>query len=271
MKADSGRSGRRSKAGLLRAGAAFALGAGLAAAPVPDQPVAHAAEVDGDDDPTMEAPTEDSGPAQTLEGVDPGSVDTPPPPTHGPESPDAEDDALAGQEETGVVSPQPPPAAPQAQAAPSPPAAAPPAPPAPPPTPAAAPPPAPDVNTTPERPRPARGRPHVRPPSPAVRAHPPAPPPPSPEPAVEPAPPVRTAATRSAGPARPGGRYVVSAGDTLWGIARSLVGEAASDASVARTVDRLWALNAPAIGSGDPDLIRPGVELRLPASRGRGT
>jgi nucleoid-associated protein YgaU len=59
---------------------------------------------------------------------------------------------------------------------------------------------------------------------------------------------------------------MVRAGDTLWGIARSLAGQGASDATVARLVDGLWALNAPVIGTGDPDMIRTGVTLRLPAT-----
>src|SRR3954451_10136048 len=144
LSADDGGPGGRRKAGLMRAGAALALGAGIAVAPV--WPAAHAAEIDGDDAPSMEAPDEDSGPAQTLEGVDPGSVAAPPPPTHGPAAPDAEDDGLAGQEESGAVGPPPPPAPapaaaapvapaphapapPQPAAAPAPPAPAPPAPP----------------------------------------------------------------------------------------------------------------------------------------------
>lgn len=46
-------------------------------------------------------------------------------------------------------------------------------------------------------------------------------------------------------------------------IAESLLGEQANDAQVAAEVERLWQLNADRIGTGNPDLIYPGQELRL--------
>jgi nucleoid-associated protein YgaU len=57
--------------------------------------------------------------------------------------------------------------------------------------------------------------------------------------------------------------HVVAQGESLWLIARGLVGEPAGIAEVASRVGRLWRLNAARIGSGDPDLIYPGQQLRL--------
>ncbi|MGE5635844.1 MAG: LysM peptidoglycan-binding domain-containing protein [Nocardioidaceae bacterium] len=61
-----------------------------------------------------------------------------------------------------------------------------------------------------------------------------------------------------------GGVYIVRPGDTLWSIARRLLGRRASPAAIASLVDRIWRLNADAIGTGDPDLINPGTRLLLP-------
>jgi LysM domain len=57
--------------------------------------------------------------------------------------------------------------------------------------------------------------------------------------------------------------HVVEAGESLWSIARRLLGPDASPAQVAREVDRLWELNRERIGTGDPDLLMVGVTLRL--------
>jgi nucleoid-associated protein YgaU len=57
--------------------------------------------------------------------------------------------------------------------------------------------------------------------------------------------------------------HVVETGQSLWLIAESLLGDGASDAKVAAGVERLWQLNGERIGTGDPDLIYPGQELRL--------
>jgi hypothetical protein len=46
-------------------------------------------------------------------------------------------------------------------------------------------------------------------------------------------------------------------------IAKGLIGEPDSIAQVAFEVGRLWHLNAERIGTGSPDLIYPGLELRL--------
>jgi hypothetical protein len=56
---------------------------------------------------------------------------------------------------------------------------------------------------------------------------------------------------------------VVEPGQSLWAIAEGLFGGSASIAQVALRVDRLWQLNADRIGSGNPDLIFPGLRLRL--------
>ena len=57
--------------------------------------------------------------------------------------------------------------------------------------------------------------------------------------------------------------YLVRPGDSLWSIAKRLLGPEASTAQVAREVHRLWTLNAERIGTGDPDLIMVGQTLRL--------
>jgi nucleoid-associated protein YgaU len=55
----------------------------------------------------------------------------------------------------------------------------------------------------------------------------------------------------------------VEAGQSLWLIAERVLGRDASDAEVTAEVARLWELNAARIGTGNPDLIYPGQELRL--------
>src|SRR4051794_14688950 len=63
-----------------------------------------------------------------------------------------------------------------------------------------------------------------------------------------------------------GGRastHVVEPGQSLWLIARGVVGRPASIAEIAFEVQHLWRLNTARIGTGDPDLIYPGLELRL--------
>jgi LysM repeat protein len=57
--------------------------------------------------------------------------------------------------------------------------------------------------------------------------------------------------------------YVVQPGDSLWSIAKRLLGAGASPARIAREVDRLWSLNQERIATGDPDLLHVGTELRL--------
>jgi nucleoid-associated protein YgaU len=60
-----------------------------------------------------------------------------------------------------------------------------------------------------------------------------------------------------------GQRYTVRAGDSLWSIARRLLGPGASAGRIAREVNRLWGLNRDRIGTGSPSLIHVGTVLKL--------
>jgi nucleoid-associated protein YgaU len=89
--------------------------------------------------------------------------------------------------------------------------------------------------------------------------------------AAEPAP--ATSARAAAAPAsqpssaRPpeihGDTYTVRPGDSLWSIARRLLGQGASPADIAREANRLWELNRERIATGDPDLLIAGTKLKL--------
>jgi len=57
--------------------------------------------------------------------------------------------------------------------------------------------------------------------------------------------------------------YVVRPGDCLWHIAVSLLPGSADTQAIADEVERLWRLNEDRIGTGDPNLIYAGTELRL--------
>jgi nucleoid-associated protein YgaU len=56
----------------------------------------------------------------------------------------------------------------------------------------------------------------------------------------------------------------VRPGDSLWSIAKRLLGPDASAAQIARKVAELWKLNRERIGTGRPDLVMVGTKLRLP-------
>ena len=57
--------------------------------------------------------------------------------------------------------------------------------------------------------------------------------------------------------------YVVQPGDSLWSIAKRLLGGDASAGRIAREVHRLWSLNRSRIATGDPDLLMVGTRLEL--------
>lgn len=59
------------------------------------------------------------------------------------------------------------------------------------------------------------------------------------------------------------GFHVVKSGESLWSIARMLLGPSASPAQIAGEVDRLWRLNEDRIGTGNRDLLMVGTKLRL--------
>jgi hypothetical protein len=58
-------------------------------------------------------------------------------------------------------------------------------------------------------------------------------------------------------------RHVVRPGECLWSIAAALLPPGASNNAIAGEVARLWRLNAARIGTGDPNVIYAGTELRL--------
>jgi hypothetical protein len=57
--------------------------------------------------------------------------------------------------------------------------------------------------------------------------------------------------------------HVVQRGESLWSIARDLLGDDASVARIAREVNRLWELNSERIGTGEPDLVIAGTRIVL--------
>jgi LysM repeat protein len=98
----------------------------------------------------------------------------------------------------------------------------------------------------------------------------PTPPQQSPEPVVQataaPAPPTTVPVpSPSEPPDSPitGASYTVRAGDSLWSIARRLLGPDASAGRIAREVNRLWQLNQDRIRTGNPSLIHVGTVLKL--------
>ena len=57
--------------------------------------------------------------------------------------------------------------------------------------------------------------------------------------------------------------HIVRPGESLWSIAKKRLGPSATPAQIAREVNRLWELNKDRIATGNPDLLMPGVKLRL--------
>lgn len=88
-----------------------------------------------------------------------------------------------------------------------------------------------------------------------------------PEPPTTDVPPAYAPATDAAVAPAPqrirGPFHVVLPGESLWSIASAILDTDASTAAVALQVRRLWRLNKEQIGTGDPNLLRIGVRLRL--------
>jgi hypothetical protein len=57
--------------------------------------------------------------------------------------------------------------------------------------------------------------------------------------------------------------HIVRPNESLWSIARDLLGDEASASRIAREVNRLWELNSDRIGTGDPDLLIAGTRLKV--------
>lgn len=57
--------------------------------------------------------------------------------------------------------------------------------------------------------------------------------------------------------------HVVQPGDSLWSIAKQLLGPNVPAGRIAREVDRLWTLNRSRIATGDRDLLMVGTRLQL--------
>jgi hypothetical protein len=232
--------------------------------------------------PTTGGGEDDEGEGPPVDTVPPDEPLTVPPPGNAPESPTM--DATPTPPSPEPAPARPPATAPGAVPAPVP---APPAPVAAPPAelPAPAPvagtgqpAPAPERrDTATKRKTPERGaKTHEGERRPAIGTGP-APPPESPAPVLEspapavqpaaaPAPPVTVPVPQPSPPAEgpiTGRNYTVRAGDSLWSIARRLLGPEASAGRIAREVNRLWELNRQRIGTGNPSLIRVGTVLEL--------
>jgi hypothetical protein len=62
------------------------------------------------------------------------------------------------------------------------------------------------------------------------------------------------------------GTVTVASGDSLWSLAKTRLPHDATDAEVDAAWRRIYAANRAAIGP-DPDVIRPGLRLRIPGAR----
>jgi len=237
-----------------------------------DDDIEHAPQLPGSDDTESDEPGTPAEPDAPATPAPAAPVGTPAPATP--------PDAAAPGDPAPAPPPGPVPAPSEPPAAPAPPAAGAPATPAPPP--AGTPVPVESASQeTARAPKPPRHR--AEPGANAARFGPPdraartararAAAPAAPAPAVATAPPAaaarasavrRVTVARRSRPLRPGGAYVVRPGDSLWSIASRLAPED-SNSELAALVARLWSLNADAVASADPDVITPGLRLRLPA------
>ncbi len=68
-------------------------------------------------------------------------------------------------------------------------------------------------------------------------------------------------------PTASGQTHLVTPGESLWQVASQQAGPGASNTAVAAIVSHLWTLNARAIGTGDPNVLRVGTTLRMPEIR----
>jgi LysM domain len=228
-------------------------------APVPGGPEAGGEEDEGLGPPVETEPTTDPDADLLLEEESPA----PPPPAAEP---------IAAPEPAPAPDPVPPPAPTTPIPPPTPPPAEPPA--------AELEPPAPQHEqrkTSTKRKTPERGpQTHEVERRPAIGTSPAPPPeslapvPQSPAPAVQPlAAPAPPATVPVSQPTEPAGgpiigrSYTVRAADSLWSIARRIVGPDASAGRIAREVNRLWELNQRRIGTGNPSLIHVGTVLEL--------
>ena len=239
-------------------------------APVPGGRQAGGEEDEGEGAPVDNDPTFDPEAPLPPEEAAPPPASAPPPPPTAPES--------------VPVQPQPPPAPPPvASPAPEPPAESPGSPatqrpaaevdqPAPKPEPGRTPREGRTVERRTETPD-AEGQP-VLGTAPAPAAGSPAPfvePEAAPSPSAtaepsEPASPSTAPVSRRGEPAKDpirGRSYTVRPGDSLWSIARRLLGPGATAGEIAREVNRLWELNRDRIGTGDRNLIHVGTVLEL--------
>jgi hypothetical protein len=75
---------------------------------------------------------------------------------------------------------------------------------------------------------------------------------------------VRVAQATHREPAQSTDRFhVVQRGESLWSIAKDVLGDDASVVRIAREVNRLWELNSERIGTGEPDLVMTGTRIVL--------
>lgn len=73
----------------------------------------------------------------------------------------------------------------------------------------------------------------------------------------------KASASRPAPTSSAPGVHVVRSGECLWTIAAAHLGGHPSNAAIAAEVQHVWNMNASRVASGDPNVILPGLRLRL--------